>query len=149
MRSLTIVPLTGERIDQAYPLIQMVRPRLSVAGWQAYARERLAQPNAGITLLVDDGGLIVGLFSWTVESHPDHGATLDAEDFVALHIVGTSRIADALADALEDTARRHGCQAVHTNVHCAAAGAQGLMDRLSGLGHRMESFRLCKHLSGA
>jgi hypothetical protein len=125
----------------------MVRPRLSVAGWQAYARERIARPNAGITLLVDDGGLILGLFSWEVESHPDHGATLDAEDFVALDIVGSSRIADALADALEDTARRHDCRAVHTNVTCAGGGAQGLVDRLSGMGHRMESFRLCKQLS--
>ena len=147
MRILTIEPLTPERIDQAYPLIQMVRPRLSVAAWQARARDLLARPLAGVTLLVDDGGLILGLFSWAVESHPDHGATLDAEDFVALDIVGSRRIADALADALEDTARRHGCRAVHTNVTCSGGGAQGLVDRLSGLGHRMESFRLCKQLS--
>ena len=142
-----IEPLTPERIDQAYPLIQMVRPRLSVAGWQNHARERLARPDAGVMLLVDEGGLILGLFSWTLESHPDHGATLHAEDFVALDIVGSNRIAAALADALEDTARRHGCRAVHTNVNCTGGGAQGLVDRLSGLGHRMESFRLCKQLS--
>ncbi len=149
MRSLTIESLTPERIDQAYPLIQMVRPRLSVAGWQEHARERLGRPDAGIMLLLDEGGLILGLFSWTVESHPDHGATLHAEDFVALDIVGSNRIAAALAWALEDTARRHGCRAVHTNVNCTGGGAQGLVDRLSGLGHRMESFRLCKHLSQA
>ncbi|MBK1695908.1 hypothetical protein [Rhodovibrio salinarum] len=149
MRSLTIEPLTSERIDQAYPLIQMVRPRLSVTGWQAYARAQITQPNGGVTLLVDDGGLILGLFSWSVESHPDHGATLAAEDFVALDIVGSSRIADALADALEDTAYRRNCQAVHTNVTCTGGGAKGLVDRLAGLGHRMESFRLCKQLTQA
>ena len=149
MRSLTIEPLTPDRIDQAFPLIQMVRPRLSVADWRAHAHALLARPDSGITLLVDDRGLILGLFCWTVESHPDHGTTLDAEDFVALDIVGSNRSADALADALEDTARRRGCGAVHTNVQCAGGGASGLVDRLSGLGHRMESLRLCKQLSRA
>lgn len=148
MRSLRVEPLSRERIDQAYPLVQMVRPRLSLAGWRAHARALLARPEAGIAVLQDDGGLILGLFAWEVAPDPDHGPTLSAQDFVALDIVEQHRVADALADALDATARAHGCSAVHTNV-AWTGGPRGLVERLRGLGHRTESLRLCKTLSQA
>lgn len=148
MRSLTIEPLSADRIDQAYPLIQMVRPSLSFDGWRTHAGRLLARGDSGILVLSDPRGLILGLVCWQVTEDANHGRTLTAEDFVALDIVDPHRVAEVLADALEATAREVGCEAVHTNVACVGgAGAGRLVERLRGLGHHMESFRLCKQLS--
>lgn len=149
MRRLHPESLTAEQVDQAFPLVQMVRPRLGLAGWRARARALLARADAGIVVLRDDAGLMLGLFVWTLDHDPDHGRTLCAADFVARDIVDPDRVADALADALDATARAHGCRAVHTEVAWTGGRARGLVERLGGLGHATESLRLCKTLSGA
>jgi hypothetical protein len=147
MRSLKIEPLGLDRIDQAFPLVQMLRPSLKPEAWQSYARALIEGADTGIVALADERGLLLGLFGWRVAQHPDHGRTLHAQDFVALDLVEPVRVSAILAAALEDTARRCDCHAVHTDVAAGAGpGARRLVERLGGLGHRMESFKLCKEL---
>lgn len=148
MRSLTIEPMRVERIAQAFPLVQLVRPHLSRDEWQSYAERILSEADAGIALLTDARDLILGLFVWRVGLDPDHGRTLNCEDFVAADIVDPQRVAEALADGLEETARAQNCTAVHTCISATSGGgARRLVDCLRGLGHHMESFQLCKTLS--
>jgi hypothetical protein len=147
MRSLKTEPLGLDRVDQAFPLVQMLRPSLLPRDWRAYARALIEGPDSGIVALADERGLLLGLFGWRVTDDPDHGRTLYAQDFVALDLVDPLRVSDTLADALESTARAHDCRAVHTDVAAGAGqGAQRLVERLRCLGHRMESFKLCKEL---
>lgn len=148
MRSLTIEPMRAERIAQAFPLIQLVRPDLSREEWQNYAEQILTEPGSGIVLLTDARDLILGLFVWRISLDPGHGRTLNCEDFVAADIVDPRRVAEALADGLEETARAQNCTAVHTCISATSGGgARRLVDCLRGLGHHMESFQLCKTLS--
>lgn len=148
MRDLRLVSLTPHRIDQAFPLMQAVRPELSLEDWRRHAQRVLDDDGAtrsGIATLQDERGLIVGLFVYSVDADPDHGPTLVASDFVAMDIVGPHHVAQALADALETVAREHGCQAVHTSVpYTQAPGSRQIVDLLREMGHRMESFQLCK-----
>jgi hypothetical protein len=151
MRKLRLVPLQSDRIRQAYPLIQVVRPSLSLEQWSAYAARVLRDAEAdggGIATLQDDTGLMMGLFVYHVATEPDHGATLMVEDFVALDIIAPHAVAENLAQAMERIARDLGCRAVHTAVSCGEGKAgQHLVDMLHELGHRLESFRLCKSIS--
>lgn len=148
MRSLNIETLSEDRIDQAYPLVHLVRPRLDPTAWRDYAVRVLASADSGICVLSDPRKLILGLFVWHVTDDPNHGRTLACDDFVALDIVDNARVAAALADGLEVTARQQGCAAVHTSISAAAgSAAQRMVERLRGLGHEMERFQLCKPLS--
>jgi hypothetical protein len=151
MRELRLVPLQNDRIHQAYPLIQAVRPGLSLEQWAAYAARVLRDAeadNGGIATLQDATGLMVGLFVYHVASEPDHGRTLMVEDFVALDIIAPHAVAEHLAQAMESIARQLRCRAVHTAVSCGEGKTgQYLVDMLHELGHRLESFRLCKSIS--
>lgn len=157
MRELRLVPLTPERVDQAYPLIQAVYPGVTPEGWHAYARRILdrggaeeggAAEEGGIATLQDPRGLIAGLFVYRIRRDLDHGRTLVADDVVALDIVRPDAVAEHLADALEEVARQHGCHAVHTAVACGReADDHPLVSPMRALGHRVERLQLCKPLA--
>lgn len=152
MRHLRLVPLSPDRIAQAYPLVQVVRPALSLEAWRRYARAILedTEGGSGIATLQDPRGLIAGLFVYRIGADPGHGRTLVAEDFVALDIVNPETVAQSLADALEAVANEHGCSAVHTTISCrGGAGTRCLMELMGDLGHHLEAFHLCKRLRGA
>lgn len=149
MRHLRLVPLSPDRIAQAYPLVQVVRPSLSVEEWERYARAILddTETTSGIATLQDPRDLIAGLFIYRVGDDPDHGRTLIAEDFVALDIVKPETVAQSLADALESVANQHGCSAVHTTISSrGGTGTRYLMELMRDLGHQLEAFRLCKQV---
>jgi hypothetical protein len=150
MRKLRLVPLSQDRAALAYPLIQTVRPALSLEAWEEYATGILqvgADGSGGIMTLQNPRGLIAGLFVYRIEEVPDHGRTLVAEDFVALDIIDSEVVAESLADALEQVAREHGCQAVHTSITCnGGPGSRRVVDLMRRLGHHVESFRMCKPL---
>lgn len=150
MRDLRLVSLKPEQIVQAYPLIQTIRPGLTVEDWQHYAEDVLngrGGGDGGIATLQDPRGLIAGLFVYRVTGDPFHGRTLLAEDFVALDIVRPEAVAQSLADALEAVARDLKCNAIHTSVACSNPGrSQYLIDLMRELGHHLERFQLCKAL---
>lgn len=153
MRQLRLVPLTRDRAAQAYPLIQTVRPSMSLSAWTRYVSDVLdagADGSGGIATLQDPRGLIAGLFVYRIAHTPDHGRTLVAKDFVALDIVDSTTVLNSLADALEQTARDYDCRAVHTSIACERTPPpNGIVELMCRLGHRVEGVHLCKPLTAS
>ena len=151
MRELRLLPLERRQIAQAYPLVQAIRPDVSLEAWRAYARRFPAQggdcARSGIATVQDDSGVILGLFAYRVGTAPQHGTTLFVDHFVALDIISPATVTAELADGMERIARCLGCHAVHTAVTCSEnARCQDIIERLRAFGHRLESFQLCKPL---
>jgi hypothetical protein len=150
MRELRLTSLQRTQIAQAFPLVQAIRPDLSLDDWHSYARRFPAGPEfgrSGIATLQDSTDLILGMFAYRTGREPDHGPTLLVDHFVALDLISPASVAEQLADGMEAIARRFDCRAVHTAVDCAeSVRGHHLIDLLRDLGHRLERFQLCKPL---
>jgi len=152
MRELRLTPLHRTQIAQAFPLIQAIRPSLTLDDWHAYARRFPAGPElgpSGIATLQDSSDLILGMFAYRTGHEPDHGPTLLVDHFVALDIISPASVAEQLVNGMEAIARKRDCRAVHTAVDCGASvRGHHLIDLFCDLGHRLERFQLCKPLPG-
>jgi len=151
MRELQLRPLERDQIAQAYPLVQTIRPELSLATWHAYARRFPRQSGdcarSGIATVQDGSGVILGLFAYRTGTAAPHGRTLFVDHFVALDIISPAAVTAELADGMERIAHCLGCHAVHTALSCReCARGRDLIERLRAFGHRLESFQLCKPL---
>lgn len=150
MRHLTLKLLSGERIDQAYPLVQAALPQVSLEKWRDFARRKIAGNGAtsGIQSVLTEQDYVAGLSVYRVEEDLCHGSTLIADHFMALDLFSRGAVIHALADFLEDLARRHGCGAVHTHIAERANRWNGPSDCMASIlcerGHVVKSLRLCK-----
>lgn len=149
MHELHLTPLRRTQVQQAFPLVQAIRPQMTLDEWEAFAWRFPAdhQARAGIATLQDSNALILGLFAYRAGREPDHGRTLLVDHFVAMDIISPAAVAEHLADSMEALARRLDCRAVHTAVTDGeSVSGRHLVDLLRDLGHRLESFQLCKPL---
>jgi len=153
-RAQQLAPLVPERIPEAYPLVRLVRPDLSLAEWRARARLYLdaATESAGIMTLQQDNGLMLGLYLHRIARDPIHGPTLLVEDFVAAAPISGMILARPLAQSLDALAHGAGCRAIHTVLRLsgeARARDNGLACLFHDLGHRWRPATLCKTLDAA
>ena len=150
MRQLTVKLLSGDRIDQAYPLVQAALPQVGLEQWRAFARAQIAgnPETSGIQSVLTEQDYVAGLSVYRVDNDLCHGPTLTADHFMALDLFSRTAVIHALADFLEDLARRHGCGAVHTHVAERADRWDGPTDCMASVlcerGHVVKSLRLCK-----
>ncbi len=154
MRNLETRPLTPERVAQAFPLVQIAFPALSLEDWRDFAAppaRAQGQVDGGIITVVSDQGYIVGLCCYRVAQDFQHGAVLMADPFLALDLLDLKAVARALADAIESLARERRCTAIHTSLpETEVKGADAWLVRiLRSRGHRVESLRMCKLLASS
>jgi hypothetical protein len=159
-RDVVIRSLTPQRVDQAFPLIQAIAPRIGLEEWRAFAQALLATgageaepaaiPAGGILVAEDGRGYLAGLVAYRVQHDLVQGPILVAEHFVAFDFFERDRIAEALARALEGLATGHRCAAVHTVLpEGAERGRRAwLEDMLRLRGHKPHCFALRKALAG-
>ncbi|RMD61838.1 MAG: hypothetical protein D6826_08905 [Alphaproteobacteria bacterium] len=154
MRSLTIHPLTPERIAPAFPLVQTAFPDVTLAEWAAFAKRLLDEnnpPGTGILSVLSERDYIAGLAVHHVERDLRHGPALIADHFIALDLFGRGAVVQALAEALETLARGYDCNAVHIlipeNAIAPRSHANVFIEVLRAVGHRAESRCLCKRLT--
>ncbi len=151
MRSLETQPLTPGRVAQAFPLIQIAFPEVSLEDWRAFATppaSAQSQTNGGIITVVSEQGYIVGICCYRVAQDLQHGNVLMAEHFLILDLFDQQAVVHALADAAESLARERRCTAIHTSLpETEVKGADAWLVRiLRDRGHRFESLRMCKLL---
>jgi hypothetical protein len=154
MRRLEVRSLTDQAIAQAFPLLQLTLPDLTLDDWTKFAVENIAgskTTEGGILTVVDERGFILGLLDYTIDRELDHGRTLMVKNFVALDFLDTSRkdIATVLIQAMEKLAGHHGCSAIHTLVHQSdtAPRQAWITDLLEAHGHKPKRVNLCKSLA--
>ena len=153
VRLLRTRPLTLDRIGQAFPLVQATFPEVTLDEWTHFAGAAVSRREplpAGILTVLSELDYIAGLSIYRVEADLQHRCALVADHFFALDLFDRGAVVHALAEALEDVAREHGCVAVHTilpeRVAKGRNGAGGLIATLHDLGHQVGMVRLCKRL---
>jgi hypothetical protein len=154
MRRLKVRSLTDQAIAQAFPLVQLTLPDLTLDDWTKFAVDNITgskTTEGGILTVVDERGFILGLLDYTIDRDLAHGRTLMVKNFVALDFLDTSRkdIATVLIQAMEKLAGQHGCSAIHTLVHQSDTAPQQawITDLLEAHGHKPKRINLCKSLA--
>lgn len=107
MPDFTLAPLPRSRVAEAYPLVRMAYPQMSLAAWKAEAEARLA--NGGILTLFNPGGTIQALAAW--QDDPQ-GEALKVDTFVVFELSRRAPARQALCEGLQALAAERGKAAV-------------------------------------
>jgi len=149
----TAKPLAPEQIDQAFPLVQLHAPTLTLEHWRNYARAMTEAPpeNAGcggIVVLANAAGYLFGLFSYVNRLDLLHGPTLQVDNLVIMQLVECRESAQVAEHAMRDIARRHGCRSIRVRLsRPPAAKPEGGVARFLGAsGYQAEGTTWCRTL---
>ncbi len=109
-RDWLITPLTSDRIDQAFPLVQADDATATLEEWRRLARSALGSPedNAGI-VTVQFRGYLNGLFLYRIDDDFDDGRVLTIDMIRVLDIIDPAKVNRVLRQAMSATAERFGC----------------------------------------
>jgi len=142
-------PLAIGRIDQAFPLIQAVRPALTLEDWRrfAVALSAIGADRAGI-MTAQATGYLHGLFSYTVEPHIMHRRVLSVDNFVAIELLDAGAVVETLLDAIDRLAGDLRCSAVCTTLsaagHLSTAIRADLIERFHARGYGDQPLVFCR-----
>ena len=122
---LHVRPLAAEQIVQAYPLVSLFDPELTLAQWTSYASQLLTEKNGGrthriLTVQTPDS-YIYGLSAYWLRPDLWSGSVLEIDNFAAIAMARGRTIARLLLKALENIARESGCTPLLP--YCAAVKA--------------------------
>ena len=109
-RDWLITPLTSDRIDQAFPLVQADDAKATLDEWRQLARSALstAEDSAGI-VTVQFRGYLNGLFLYRIDDDFDDGRVLTIDMIRVLDIIDPAKVNRVLRQAMSATAERFGC----------------------------------------
>ncbi len=147
----TAKPLAPEQIDQAFPLVRLLAPTLSLEHWRRYARAMMQPPTAtggcgGIIVLADAAGYLFGLFSYVSRLDLLHGPTLQVDDLVVPHLVECGQATQVLEREMRDIARRFDCRGIRVRL-ARPSEPEGNVARFLGTsGYQAEGTTWCRTL---
>jgi hypothetical protein len=153
VRDIKTIPLTSERVQQAYPVIQTVMPDLTLGCWSGFASEYLEpdqqvrQPH-GILAAENEGGLIIGLAAYRRGADLRQGAVLIAEHLIAVDLLACQPIILSLTEKLEEIAAGCGCSAIQLVLTEKWDEDSWLVRMLLDRGHKVQSLSLYKTING-
>lgn len=151
---LTPLRLGPKQVDQAFPIVQSLMPRLSIDDWRDFATRLGQEPSdrAGI-MTVQSQGYIHGLFSYTVAPHLVHRQVLSVDNIVVVDLFTPGAVAEALLRALDQLAAELNCRIVQSVLPEGSRSGQDyrdwLVSRLYSHGHRAKAVALRKCLADA
>ena len=148
--------LSSEKIDQAYGLVRLAAPQISLEAWRDFAKSVISPsvtPESGILTVEDERECIMGLVGYVIDRDLEHGRTLMAKNFIAFNGVERKRreVAFELIKAMEDLARDKRCGAIRTIVHEPEAALRDawIIEVLKHNGHHTEARRFIKAVDAA
>jgi hypothetical protein len=143
--------LNSEKIDQAYALVQLEAPEISLESWRDFAMSLISPseaPESGILTVDDERGYLLGLVGYVIDRDLVHGRTLMAKNFIALDGTEGRRkeVAFTLIRAMEDLAHDKRCGAIRTIVHEPESVLRDawIIEVLKHSGHHTEARRFIK-----
>lgn len=154
---LTVIPLEGERLAKALPLIQIVRPDLTLdklrALLDAPSIDHAGAPSSeGIVALENEHSCIVGVFSYAIVNEPLDGRMLLVNHVVIMDMFGRYQPQCAMMAEMEALAGRHGCDMLQVNLIDTRAlfpqEVGPLVRCFQSAGHSFDGLRLRKRLPG-
>ena len=147
-------PLTTAQIAQAFPLLTVLEPELTLDRWSDYASafvEPLQDAEPRRILTVQNAqGYIHGLASCRRRCDLHHGCVLEVENFVSLDLTGNKLAANALLTVIESLAREWDCRRISLSLldprmrDTLRAPEQPATSLFDFAGYHEEPFRLGK-----
>ncbi len=147
----TAKPLAAEQIDQAFPLVRLLAPTLTLEHWRGYARA-MTQPSSaaagrgGIVVLADAAGYLFGLFSYVNRLDLLHGPTLQVDNLVIPHLVECREATQVLEREMRDIARRFDCRGIRVRLARPSTAEPDMARFLGTAGYRAEGTTWCRSL---
>jgi hypothetical protein len=110
-------PITVPHVDQAFPLVRLVAPRLGIEEWRTFCRhsgrKRPLRPNQDdIVVAVNGFGYVQGLCISALRGHVVHGRILDVSVFVVTSVADEIGVAIDLLRHLRALAQTEGCDGI-------------------------------------
>ncbi len=148
--------LDRERIDQAFPLVRNLVPKLTLERWTRFARPQIVSRSSkwprGLMTIQKTTGDILGLFGFEVRSTLNEGRELRLDNVLVPDIPGRDLIWISMIEAAEQVARVDGCFAIRAEIadYCGVVGRERAwaMSSLRTFGYSVEGLRAIKRLSG-
>lgn len=112
-------PLDGQHIAQAFPLISLEVPGLTIDRWRAFARAQVASRRGGergILVARNPAGYIHGLVFFQIVDDLRDGRVLLASHLIAARSVGCGEIVSALIGAILKMAHARDCAVVRATL---------------------------------
>lgn len=104
-------------IAQAYPLVRMTAPEVTLEQWREHAG-RLFATGGGILAVSAGDSSLLGLATYRPEEDLRHGRVLRIDTIVTFELSHTSPARQALCEGLDRLARELGCSAVTLTLDC-------------------------------
>ena len=114
----TIRPLASDQVLQAFPLINVLEPRLDSSQWAQYAemllnhKENGGGPEHGIVTVQYDERYIFGISVFWLRPDLRNGRVLEIENFAVVDISASRKVAKLLLCGLEDIGRNLSCSCI-------------------------------------
>ena len=145
MPRLIVIPLTADKVSEAYPLIRAAT-QISLARWQAYVR--LVRRRGGDVLVVsDDEGTIYGTAAFRTGSTLRHHRCLVVDAIAAFEIGQLATVKGHLCEALQREAIARSCSAILVQTTAPKASQDARSDQWRGLGFTPESMTIVHELA--
>jgi hypothetical protein len=149
MPRLLVSNLEIERMAEAYPLIRRLA-RVGPERWEAFGRQLAAQGGGVLAVRAEDGR-VHGVAAYLQVASLKHGNALRVEAIAAFEFGHISLVRSALSAALDELARKKGCEVVMISLD-----AKGLISPRSrrrrsweSLGLTAETIEFVRHLDEA
>jgi len=139
-------PLRADQVDQAWPLVNAILPKVSLDDWRRYASDwqtetAVSEPSGSVTLFesanglglqvatsvpeagimtLQEAGYIQAMFRYTVSDTLAHGRTLLVDEVLLLTPFHQNATDKAFSLAVEGLAERLACRSVHLLLTAAA-----------------------------
>ncbi len=147
--------LTADRMAQAFPLVQLVNPNLSLDNWKRYVSHRTqadVEEPKGILIIEDNYHHIAGLFGYLIDMNLQHGRVLVARDLVMMALFEHQRCQTlrTIVETLEELAHNNSCSAIYTVTMMPPScedSSTPMAELFTAAGHRREPWGFCKLLA--
>lgn len=112
-----VEPLQGQKLVQAYSIVQTIRPSIDYTEWQQHVGELCGgdtstTPGCGIMGLLGPQDYIYGFYTYRAHRALGFGRTLDVNDFCIAVLAGERAAKMQMLASAEELARLHRCRAL-------------------------------------
>lgn len=128
--------LDNSSARQAFPLVQIFQPNLTLEGWTHFVSGFMAYPpsQAGLMSVLDTRGYIHAIFSYRVADSISHRRVIRVADMVLAHLPGQLLLRSVLGVARQMADDRD-CDAVLVELTERTRHAQGDLAQLGAIGY--------------
>ena len=148
MPRLFVSNLEPGRVSEAYPLIRR-QAQVDLEQWEAFCGQLVKQGGGVLAVLAEDQR-VHGVAAYLPVTSLRHGSALRVEAIAAFELSHISRVRNVLSTALDELARKKGCEALMISLDAKGLSSPRSRRRRSweALGLTAETIEFVRYLDG-